>query len=212
MHKTFRTVSEAWFSFLLNIKDNTYKQVISRGSFENEGYRLQFPFVSATITHPLEDFVPTVPAGVAPPCTREYVEQYFCDYILGGKEPEKNEVYTYASRIGTQLDDVMAMLKETPGTNQASIIVGRPEDTVISDPACLRLIDFKVVDGKLEMTTFWRSHDLFAGFPANLGAMGMLQEMVAEFVGVACGGMHYASTGLHIYNYQLNSVLAKIGN
>ncbi len=206
-----RTITGAWFTLLAQANIDTYKQKIDRGSFAGEAYRLQFPFVSLTITHPTEDYVPTVPAGVAPPCTKKYVEGYFTDYILGGKEPSENEVYTYASRIGDQLPAVIDMLQQTPATNQASIIVGRPEDVVLEDPACLRLIDLKVVSGKLELTTFWRSHDLFAGFPANLGAMGMLQAMIAEMIGVEPGDMHYASSGLHVYSYQIDSVAAKLG-
>ncbi len=207
----FRTVSDAWFELLNQALHQTYKQEISRGSFENEQIRHQFPFVTLTITKPLDDYVPCVPDGVAPPTTKEYVEHYFCDYIIGGKEPEGNELYTYASRIADQLPQVMEMLKHTPETNQASIIVGRPEDVNISDPACLRLIDFKVVGGKLDITTFWRSHDLWGGFPANLGAMGMLQEIVAEYTGVDSGYMHYASSGLHVYEYSIESLKAKMG-
>jgi hypothetical protein len=73
-----------------------YKQVIDRGSFENESYRLQYPFLSVEIENPLVDMVPSVPVGVAPPSTQEFIEEYYCNYILGGKKPEKNEEYCYS--------------------------------------------------------------------------------------------------------------------
>lgn len=211
-HATFyRTVSDAWFALLAEVVDHGYRQDIARGSFAKESFRLQLNFAACTIGRPLADYVPQVPDGVAPPTTAEYVENYFYDYILGAHEPSVNEQYTYASRIGSQLELVMDMLRDTPDTNQASIIVGHPLDVVMDDPACLRAIDFKHVAGALEITTFWRSHDLWAGFPSNLGAMAMLQAMVAEYAGMEPGAMHYASSGLHLYGYQFPSALAKLG-
>lgn len=209
----FHTVTEAWFHYLGKVLNGreSYEQYIQRGSFSGEAVRLQLPFTACTIEKPLLDFVPTVPEGVAPPNSREYVEKYFCDYIVGAKPSEDNEEYTYAERVKDQLQIVLDMLKDSPYTNQATVEVGRPSDITSSDPACLRTIDFKVVDEKVEITTFWRSNDLWAGFPSNLGAMGMLQQMVAEYVGREPGDMHYASSGLHLYSYQINSALAKLG-
>jgi len=204
------TVTDAWFQLIRAAYLFGYRQDVQRGSFADADVRLQLPFASATIEKPLDDFIPTVPDGVAPPVTREYVEQYFTDYILHGRDPDKNEQYTYATRIDDQVDKVCDILRRTPQTNQAHIVVGRPDDLDIEHPACLREIGFKVVSGALEMTTFWRSHDLWAGFPANLGALGMLQEFVAEFCGVDMGVMHYASNGAHVYGYQVDSVKAKL--
>ena len=199
-----KTVSELWWLALRNVKDNGYIQNIDRGSFAGEHSRIQYPFLTASIEFPEQDQIPTVPDGVSPPTTEKYITEYFNDYIMGGKLPESNEEYTYASRIGEQLIQVMEMLRETPNTNQASIIVGRPEDLSLGDPACLRLIDFKVVDGKLELTTFWRSHDLWGGLPANLAAMARLLTLVAEYIEKPVGQMHYASSGAHVYSYQLD--------
>lgn len=207
-----KTISEAWFQTLYNIEyPHVYKQVIDRGSFENESFRLQYSFLSVEIEQPLVDMVPSVPDGVAPPSSQEFIDEYYCDYILGGKGPEENEEYTYAERIGEQLPIIMETLKLTPYTNQACMVVGRHEDVSISDPACLREIDFKVVDDKLTLTTFWRSNDLWAGFPINLGGMARLQEMVAEYIDMDMGKMYYYSSGSHIYEYQISSVEAKIG-
>lgn len=207
---TATTVSDLWFQALAGLEEHTYRQDISRGSFAG-GFRLQYPFVCGTVLYPLDDYVPDVPAGVAPPTTKEYVQRYFEDYLLGARIPSENEQYTYASRIGSQLEKVITMLTETPLTNQASIIVGRPEDVDISDPACLRAIDFKIVRGTLELTSFWRSHDLWAGLPTNLGGLALLQATVAEAAGLPVGVMHYASSGAHVYDYQLPSVEAKLG-
>ena len=207
-----KTISDAWFQCLYNLDSpDVYRQEIERGSFENESYRLQYPFLSVEISNPLVDMVPSVPDGVAPPSSQEFIEEYYCDYILGGKGPEKNEEYTYAERIGDQLPTIMETLAKTPQTNQACMVVGRHEDVHLSDPACLREIDFKVVHDTLTLTTYWRSNDLWAGFPVNMGGMARLQEMVAEYIGKQVGKMYYYSSGSHIYEYQIPSIEAKIG-
>jgi thymidylate synthase len=118
---------------------------------------------------------------------------------------------TYAERIGEQLPTVMETLLNTPNTNQTCIAIGRKEDVLINDPSCLREIDFKVVGDSLTLTTYWRSNDLWAGFPVNMGGMARLQEMVAEYIGKKVGKMYYYSSGSHIYEYQIDMIEAKIG-
>ena len=78
-----KTISDAWFQLLWNIFDNSYKQAIQKGSFENEQYRLQYPGVSIYIEYPDKDMIPVIPAalGIPSPTTMEYVEDYFVNYL-----------------------------------------------------------------------------------------------------------------------------------
>lgn len=195
------SISEFWWAAVCMAADNGYRQDIERGSFAGEAYRRQLPWLSGEITSPLFDMIPVAPEGWVVPTTREQAERYFHDYLLHGRQPHANETYTYATRIGWQLDEVVAMLKDTPQTNQASITVGRPEDLRLEHPACLRLIDFKAVAGRLNLASFWRSHDLYSGLPENLAGLAMLQEVVAELSGLTVGSMYYATQGGHIYSH-----------
>lgn len=197
-----RDISEAWFLNLKALKASGYKTPIDRGSYEGVHTRLQLPFVCGEIEWPVNP-VPDVPQGVPCPTSMEYIEDYFRKKILGSDKNE-NEEYTYGERIMSQLEDVVFMLQATPRTNQAVIEVGQPEDVKLPDPPCLRVISFKVVDGKLNLSSFWRSWDAWAGFPSNLGGLAMLQEFVCGFLeGVETGKMFYASDGLHVYDYQV---------
>lgn len=206
------TISDVWFRILYDLDKHCYRQDVERGSFAKENYRLQLPWLSLEIYSPLHEIIPVMPEGVPPPNDMDYVREYFIDYLLGGKEPSKNEVYTYASRIGPQLGLAVGMLKETFSTNQASIIVGRAEDLVLEDPACLRAIDLKVVDDQLDLSTFWRSWDIWAGLPTNLGGIALLMEYIAEELGgLKVGTLRAASPGAHIYEYQIPFVEARIG-
>jgi len=204
------TISDFWFWALKACLEHGYKQNIQKGSFENEEYRLQLPFLTAKINMPLVDMVPTVPNGIPAPTNLETIEKYYYNYIIG-KDIQKNESYTYGSRISEQLFIIMAMLKNTPETNQATIEIGRPEDVKIHDPSCLRVLDFKVVNKKLNLTSYWRSNDLFFGTPTNLGGLAYLQRDVAEFAELDVGEMYYSSSGLHLYSYQIELAKIKCG-
>jgi len=216
-----KTISDAWFQLIYNLFDKAYAQNIQKGSFENEQYRLQYAGIAVYIEHPYYDMVPTIPPGlgIPAPTTMEYMEDYFANYLM---DPElgENETYTYASRIqhtmpngGSQLDRVVEILRETPLTNQAVIEIATPEDLDICygkdgklDPPCLRLLDFKVIPSDneflLTVTAYFRSWDLWAGFPTNLGGIELLKQYVASVTSLKIGPMYAYSAGAHIYGYQ----------
>lgn len=216
-----KTIADAWFQLIYNIFDYSYMQKIQKGSFENEQYRLQYPGIAVFIEHPGEDMIPVMPPGlnIPAPTTMAYIEDYFANYLMN-PELSENETYKYASRIhhtmpkgGTQLERVIALLKETPLTNQAVIEIGSPEDHDTCygndgklDPPCLRLLDFKVIPDRdklaLTVSCYFRSWDLWAGFPTNLGGIELLKNYIAGETNLKNGHMYAYSAGAHIYGYQ----------
>ena len=85
--------------------------------------------------------------------------------------------------------------------NQMILQVGQPTDMSLIDPPCLRHIDTRIQDGKLHFFPYFRSWDLYGGFPANLAAIEMMKQYCAESIGVENGEIIAASKGLHIYDY-----------
>ncbi|MCU0822226.1 MAG: thymidylate synthase [Spirochaetes bacterium] len=85
--------------------------------------------------------------------------------------------------------------------NQMVLQVAHPTDMLLMDPPCLRAIDTRIQDGRLNFIIYFRSWDLWGGFPANLAAMQMMKEYIASEIGVEDGEMICSSKGLHIYNY-----------
>ncbi len=85
--------------------------------------------------------------------------------------------------------------------NQMILQVGSPSDMVLQDPPCLRHIDTRIQDGKLHFFPYFRSWDLYGGFPANLAAIEMMKQYCAAQIGVENGEIIAASKGLHIYDY-----------
>ena len=87
--------------------------------------------------------------------------------------------------------------------NQLVIQIAKPTDLLIIDPPCLRQIDTRIQDGKLHFFPYFRSWDLWSGYPANLAGISVLQEYMAEQIGVAQGEMLCTSKGLHLYDYSV---------
>ena len=48
---------------------------------------------------------------------------------------------------------------------------------------------------------YFRSWDLWGGFPANLAAIAVLQKYMADEIGVEAGPIIASSKGLHLYGY-----------
>lgn len=71
----------------------------------------------------------------------------------------------------------------------------------VSAHNCLRSIDTRIQDGKLHFVVYFRSWDLWGGFPANLAAIQHLKEYMAGQIGVEDGELIAESKGLHLYDY-----------
>jgi thymidylate synthase len=218
-------LGDAWFRCLSRIAETGHCYEITGGSFAGQR-RVEFDFVVVHVTKPSHrPIIPLMPEGtsVPAPTSMEYVEQYM-SYLLTGSRAS-GEDYTY----GERLVDPKVVIKDGPGawdliremplrvnqiqevidiyrkcghgTNQATMEIGMPSDVKLKDPPCLRLIDTRVRYGKLHFVLYFRSWDLWAGFPSNLAALQLLKEYMAEEIGVADGEIIAVSKGLHLYEH-----------
>lgn len=64
---------------------------------------------------------------------------------------------------------------------------------------CLYLRETHCGKHILTMTVYFRSWDLWSGFPANLGGFELLKQYIADEAGLANGPMFAYSAGLHLY-------------
>ena len=195
-----RDLSEAWFKCLYEtlIYGKDYK--IDRGSYSGE-YRKQLDFVVVKIKYPNSPpLIPDVPQGIPAPSTMEYINNYL-PYLMTSHKAE-GEQYTYGQYLEKQIAEVIRMYK-TDGynTNQAFMTVGGPDTIMLSDPPCLRSIDTRIIENKLNFFIYFRSWDLWAGFPSNLAAIQILKEYMASEIGVEDGEIIATSKGLHLYKY-----------
>jgi thymidylate synthase len=201
-------LDDAWFQSLVAINRDGMDYVIHRGSYAGQR-RKELEFFVIRVIQPDLQLVPIVPDQVPPPTSREYIESYLCYLMTGDKAP--GEQYTYGERISPQIPKVITMLRETPNTNQACMEVGQPSDIDLPDPPCLRLIQAKIRHGALHFFTYWRSWDLWGGFPSNLGGLQLVKAYMASEIGVEDGDMWAASAGLHLYEYSWEWARLRIG-
>jgi thymidylate synthase len=195
-----RDLSEAWFLCLRQTVNEGYEYKIERGSYAGQ-YRKELDFVVVQVKKPgLRPLTPTVPPGVPPPTSMEYVESYL-PYLMTAHKAEA-EQYTYGQYLEKQINEVIQMYKEDGyNTNQAYMAVGDKKTISLSDPPCLRGIDTRIRDDKLHFMVYFRSWDLWAGFPSNLAAIQLLKEYMTSEIGVDDGELIAMSKGLHLYEY-----------
>ncbi len=156
-----------------------------------------------------------IPPNGTTTTTMENVQIYL-KYLLTGVKPE-TEHYIYGERLVdpkvregkkeiplkvNQVEEIIKMYKtEGYGTNQAIMEIGMPSDVSLKDPPCLRLIDTRIRYGKLHFIPYFRSWDLWGGFPSNLGGLQLVKQYMAEEIGVEDGEIIAISKGLHLYDY-----------
>jgi len=195
-----RDLSEAWFLCLRQTLTEGYEYKIERGSYAGQ-HRKELDFVAVQIRNPgTRPLIPDVPQGVPPPTSMEYIESYL-PYLMTAHKGE-GEQYTYGQYLETQIAEVIKMYNEDGyDTNQAFMAVGDERSIFLADPPCLRGIDTRVRDGRLSFIVYFRSWDLWAGFPSNLAAIQLLKEYMAGEIGVGDGELIALSKGLHLYEH-----------
>ncbi len=195
-----RDLPEAWFLCLRRVLVEGREYTIDRGS--NVGQqRKELDFVVVHIRHPSNlPLIPDVPLGVPPPSSMDYVENYL-QYLMTSFKAD-NEQYTYGEDLEPQIPELIRMYNVSGhNTNQGFMAVGSKESIKLADPPCLRGIDTRVMNGKLHFIVYFRSWDLWAGFPSNLAAIQLLKQYVASEIGVNDGELIALSKGLHLYDY-----------
>jgi len=205
MHLEFikaRDLPDAWFQCVYQILDTGRTYTIDRGSYEGQ-QRIEFDYITVHIKYPgKRPLLPDIPPalGIPNPVDNDYLDQYL-PYVMTSTKKEGEE-YTYGEYLEPQIKEVIRMYREDGhGTNQAYMTVGDPKTLYLSDPPCLRGIDTRIKENKLHFVVYFRSWDLWNGFPANLGAIQLLKEYMAESIGVEDGQIIAASKGLHLYDY-----------
>lgn len=197
-----RDLPDAWFQCVYNIQEKGRRYTIHRGSYEGQ-QRLEFDYVTVQIRFPgTRPLLPDIPAhmGIPNPVEEGYLEEYLPYLMTSHKHPEED--YTYGMYLEPQIAEVIRMYREDGhNTNQAYMTVGEPKALFLKDPPCLRGIDTRIKDSRLHFMVYFRSWDLWNGFPANLGAIQMLKEYMADAIGVDDGEIIAASKGMHIYDY-----------
>jgi thymidylate synthase len=223
-----RDLPDAWFQCIYRIfeDESVHEYEVQRGSFEGIKRR-EFDMAVVNIEYPgTRPLIPDIPPELAipQPTSMEYVEDYL-QYLMTDRKRE-NEVYTYGERLTNPkvsidgreialginpIEEIIDLYRNNRhGTNQAIMEVGMPQDIRLEDPPCLRLIDTRIMDGRLHFVLYFRSWDLWAGLPSNLAALQLLKEYMCHEIGVEDGSIVAVSKGLHLYEYSFGLALKRL--
>ena len=194
-----RDLNEVWFLCLSEVLANGYEYKIDKGSFEGSS-RKEFDLVSVKVLYPgTKPLAPTTPVGVPCPTSDEYIQDYL-RYLMTSVRKE-NETYTYGEDLEPQIPKVIELYKRFPETNICCMSVGSKDSINDEHSQCLRLVDTRIRYGALHFIVYFRSWDLWAGFPTNMAGLQLMKEYMASEIGVKDGELIAFGKGLHLYDY-----------
>lgn len=75
---------------------------------------------------------------------------------------------------------------------------------------CLRGVDVWVEDRNIHFWCYFRSQDLWGGFPENYGGLQLVKEYMAEILSIEDGPMIASSKDLHVYEHGWPVALMRI--
>jgi thymidylate synthase len=144
-----------------------------------------------------------LPAWV--PLTPDQLAAYY-PQLLTPTRPE-NIAYTYGERLfdyngRDQVADMVTELRAQRFSRRAVAGLWDPaRDPHSVDPPCLNLVQMRIREGKLYLTAYFRSHDIFRAWLLNTFGLRRLQAEIAARVSASCmlGDLVVISQSAHIY-------------
>jgi thymidylate synthase len=181
---------------------------VGNGSEEGDTKKLD---ITIHIKHP--ENLPLV--GDFSPTDMKHVQEYGLTYLYTdflGEHP-----YTYGWRLQHPIDQKEELIKaiiKNPNNRQLTMIIRIPEDVSNKEPPCLTMMDFEILDGKVNLTCYFRSWDAYAGLPENIAGIFLylqafvleLNERLPEDKQLKTGEMMFHSKNCHIYKRQYKLV------
>lgn len=203
-----KTVGETWLKMLREIYD--YGEITKMKVTDSTRIRLCVNLMAV-----VEDEDPEHPK--MEPYFRfdeSYLKSYY-DEICSPHIPE-GTIYTYGSRLrgwdvkdGTKIDqiqDIIEYLK--PDLKRASAVAQTwiVEDELTrrylnkdKNSPCIILVQAYAPEGKLHLTVYIRSNDMFRAWPLNAFGLRKLQKIIADGLGLEMGKLTTFSCSAHIY-------------
>lgn len=112
-----------------------------------------------------------------------------------------------------QLDMCEELLRRDPNSRQAVIHIKQARDILThptKDLNCTVCLQFFIREGKLYMTTYMRSNDLWMGFPNDVFQFTCMQIYLAMKLGIGLGTYTHIAGSLHLYERDYETSLHNI--
>jgi len=203
---------DAWYKTLAEIWKNGDTFQVEYGSERSLTKKLN---ITIEILHP--ENRPLVDDKA--PCDMKYVQWYALKYLWSGAI--EDETYTYGSRLRKPVDQIQELIKrylEEQNDRQVTLAIRLPQDIKKQinnkkhEPPCLSLIDTEIHNQKLHLTCYFRSWDAYAGLPANIAGIQILNEAITKEINqkgnlnIQTGKLIFHSKNCHIYKRQFKII------
>jgi thymidylate synthase len=194
-----KTISEAWQRGLSLIWRQGSQITDERGTRIRELLSLQ-----VVVQDPYLEMIPSQYSW-----NEERLEEY-AQQLLSGNNPGFE--YTYGERLrawhlpGTpsldQIEQAVQRLQASPASRRATAVTWIPPvDACKDEVPCMIVDDFKLRDGRLHLSVFFRSHDFAGAYPANLYGLARVLQYVSCRVDALPGSISTTSASAHIYEH-----------
>src|SRR3989344_8329901 len=145
------------------------------------------------------------PSG-SDPILEKFADQAMVDWMRKNflsLDPVANWRYSYGQRFTDyygidQIKGIIEKLKKNPESKSATITLMDPKGDGGHIP-CIVALDFKIRDGKLMTTAFFRSQDVGKKIYADIICLGEIAQKIANEVNAQNGELNILIVSLHLY-------------
>ena len=117
-----------------------------------------------------------------------------------GETVNSNYGYCIKEKYGfDQWEFVKCELDNNPNSRRAIIHIKEPSDLESKDVNCTVCLQFFIREGKLYLTTYMRSNDLWMGFPYDVFQFTNMQILMSMELGLELGTYTHIVGSLHLY-------------
>ena len=117
-----------------------------------------------------------------------------------GETVNSNYGYCIQHKFGfNQWEYVKDMLTKNSNSRQAVIHIKEANNIPSNDVNCTVSCQFFIRDGKLYMTTYMRSNDIWMGFPYDVFQFTAMQILLSMQLGIELGTYTHIAGSLHMY-------------
>lgn len=127
-----------------------------------------------------------------------------------GQTVNSNYGYCIRKKFGfDQWEEIKTLLSKDSNSRQAVIHIKEARDLVnnpTNDVNCTVCLQFFVREGKLYMTTYMRSNDIWMGFPYDVFQFTYMQILLSMELGLELGSYTHIAGSLHLYKRDADKV------
>lgn len=202
----FQSLGTVWVRVLAEIENNGAAAIYTDNAGEQADAKELFDVTAEVQNADLPDAI------IERHKVREEYDWMVRNFTVQGEVPELHHENSYASRLYSymgkknQVDWLVDRLRSNPTTRSAAISMFEPLTDEGYIP-CVSLLDFQENAGQLNMTAYCRALDFGCKAYVNLVMLRLIQNDIAEKVGMKCGKLTLLVKSAHFYLRDRDKVL-----